>query len=238
MVTPLLPICNRPGSSLQVFVSTTLTSSTIVGIADIWTDQTSITTNPRGCRCFRLLQFLFRYIQQISNLTKLPSLHQSTRASTRPRTTHWTWSYIKIFSQEDFALRSKLWPNNFSLHRPIFAGNSHFTGISQLRAGKTRSKRPRSHWLSTVHLLPYMWASFYPLDPSRYLSSFSSWRPKTKKFPFFTNFHFALVKKIVGLLRTQFWSQMYIFDKVWVLFTSKYRFEETRHQLIPVKDIL
>ena len=31
-------------------------------------------------------------IQQISNLTKLPSLHQSTRASTRPRTTHCTWS--------------------------------------------------------------------------------------------------------------------------------------------------
>ena len=34
------------------------------------------------------------------------------------------------------------------------------------------------------------------------------------------------------------WSQMYIFDKAWVLFTSKYRFEKTRHQLVPVKDIL
>ena len=79
----------------------------------------------------------------------------------------------------DFALKSKLRPGGFLLHRPIFAGNSRFTGISQLRAGKTRSKRPRSHWLSTVHLLPYMWASFYPLDPSRYLSSFSRWRPKT-----------------------------------------------------------
>ena len=32
-----------------------------------------------------------------------------------------------------------------------------------------------------------MWASFYPLDPSRYLSSFSSWKPKTKKFPFSWN---------------------------------------------------
>ena len=79
--------------------------------------------------------------------------------------------------------------------RRIFAGNSRFSGISQLRAGKTRSKQPRSHCLSTVHLLPYMWASFYPLDSSRYLSSFPSWRPKTKKFPFFTNFHFTLVKK-------------------------------------------
>ena len=90
-------------------------------------------------------------------------------------------TYIKIFSQEDFALRSKLWPNNFSLHRPIFARNSRSTGISKLRAGKTRSKRPRSHCLSKGHLFPYMWASFYPEDPSRYLSSFSSWRPKTLK---------------------------------------------------------
>ena len=114
-------------------------------------------------------------------------------------------TYIKIFSQEDFPLWSKMWPNNFSLHRPIFAGNSRFTGISQLRAGKTRSKRPRSHWLSTVHLLPYMWASFYPLDPSRYLSSFSSWRPKTKKFPFFTKFHCRSCFFFAGLLRTQFW---------------------------------
>ena len=87
-----------------------------------------------------------------------------------------------------------MWPYLRLQHLPIFAGNSHFTGISQLRAGKTRSKRPRSHCLSTVHLLPYMWASFCSLDPSRYLSSFSSWRPKNKKNPFFTNFHFLLVK--------------------------------------------
>ena len=105
----------------------------------------------------------------------------------------------------NFDRRAKLWPANFFQHLPIFAGNSHFTGISQLRAGKTRSKRPRSHWLSTVHLLPYMWASFYPLDTSRYLSSFLSWRLKSKKFPFFTNSHFNLVNKFVGLLRTQFW---------------------------------
>ena len=48
-------------------------------------------------------------------------------------------------------------------------------------------------------------ASFNPLDPFRYLSSFSSWRPKTKKFLFFTNFHVPLVKKTVGLLQNQFW---------------------------------
>ena len=113
--------------------------------------------------------------------------------------------YIKKFSREDFALKSKLWPPKFLEHRPIFAGNSRSTGISQLQAGKTRSKRPRSHWLSTVHLLPYMWASFYPLDPSRYLSSFSSWRPKTKKFPFFTKFHCRSRFFFAGLLRTQFW---------------------------------
>ena len=82
---------------------------------------------------------------------------------------------LEIFSPEDFALKSKLWPPKFLAHCPIFSGNSRFTGISQLRAGKTRSKRPRSHCLSTGHLLPYMWASFHLLDPSRYLSSFSSW---------------------------------------------------------------
>ena len=49
-------------------------------------------------------------------------------------------TYIKIFSQEDFALKSKLRPGGFFQHLPIFAGNSHFTGISQLRAGKTGSK--------------------------------------------------------------------------------------------------
>ena len=91
------------------------------------------------------------------------------------------FNIYKNFSQEDFAIKSKLWPLSFFQHLPIFAGNSRSTVISQLRAGKTRSKRPRSHWLSTVHLLPYMWASFYPLDPSQYLSSFSSWRPKSKK---------------------------------------------------------
>ena len=58
---------------------------------------------------------------------------------------------IKKFSREDFPLKSKLQPSKFLQHRPIFAGNSRSTGISQLRAGKTRSKRPRSHFLSTGH---------------------------------------------------------------------------------------
>ena len=92
------------------------------------------------------------------------------------------------------------------LHCSSFAGNSRSTGISQLQAGKTLSKRPCSHFLSTGHLLPYMWASFYPLDPSRYLSSFSSWRPKSKKIPFFTNLRCSTRLFLAGLLQTQFWS--------------------------------
>ena len=32
--------------------------------------------------------------------------------------------YMKNFSQEDFAQTIKLWPANFSLHRPIFAGTT------------------------------------------------------------------------------------------------------------------
>ena len=54
---------------------------------------------------------------------------------------------LKIFSQEDFALKSKLWPWYFFQHRPTFAGNSRSTGISQLWAGKTQSKRPRVQFL-------------------------------------------------------------------------------------------
>ena len=37
---------------------------------------------------------------------------------------------LKIFSQEDFALKSKLWPLGFLQHLPIFDGNSHFTPTS------------------------------------------------------------------------------------------------------------
>ena len=49
--------------------------------------------------------------------------------------------------------------------------------VHSLHRLRSRSKRPRSHCLSTGHLLPYMWSSFHPLDPSRYLSSFSSILP-------------------------------------------------------------
>ena len=44
--------------------------------------------------------------------------------------------------------------------------------------------------------------TFY--SPSHYPSSLSSWRPKSKKFPFFTNFHFPLVKNFVACYRFNF----------------------------------
>ena len=72
---------------------------------------------------------------------------------------------LKIFSQEDFALQSKLLPNNFSLHCLIFAGNSRSTGISQLGAGKTGSKRARSHFLPKMRLFPYVYQPFHLLWP-------------------------------------------------------------------------
>ena len=113
-------------------------------------------------------------------------------------------TYIKIFSQEDFALKSKLRPANFLLHLPIFAGNSHFTGISQLRAGKTRAKRPRSHCLSTMHLLPYIGHHLTHWTHPDISLRFRAGGRRVKNFRFFTNFHFALVKKFVSLLLTQF----------------------------------
>ena len=60
---------------------------------------------------------------------------------------------------------------------PYFCWQLAFYRHLPTSTGKTRSKRPRSHCLSTGHLLPYMWSSFHPLDPSRYLSSFSSILP-------------------------------------------------------------
>ena len=48
---------------------------------------------------------------------------------------------------------------------PSFAGNSRSTSISQLRAGKTRSKRARSHFSSKRRLFPYIYRPFHLLWP-------------------------------------------------------------------------
>ena len=48
--------------------------------------------------------------------------------------------YIKKFSREDFALKSKLWPPSFLEHRPICnPTNVKKTGISILSFGKLRA---------------------------------------------------------------------------------------------------
>ena len=64
------------------------------------------------------------------------------------------------------------------------AGNSRSTGISQLRAGKTLSKKARSHFLSQRRFSPMYTglSSFY--GPSQYFSSYLSWRLKSKKIHF------------------------------------------------------
>ena len=84
--------------------------------------------------------------------------------------------YIKMFSQEDFALNSKLRPGGFLLHLPIFTGNSRSTGIYQLWAQKTRSKRARCHFSPVCS--PMYNGVFTFSCQSQYLSSFLSWRPQ------------------------------------------------------------
>ena len=76
---------------------------------------------------YSCIKFLGNYTAAILTLEQNPPERMSSM-------------YIKKYSQE-----SKLRPCNSLLNRPILAGNSRSTGISQLRAGKTRSKRPRSH---------------------------------------------------------------------------------------------
>ena len=84
--------------------------------------------------------------------------------------------YIKMFSQEDFALNSKLRPGGFLLHLPIFTGNSRSTGIDQLWARKTRSKRARCHFSPVCS--PMYNGVFTFSCQSQYFSSFLSWRPQ------------------------------------------------------------
>ena len=97
------------------------------------------------------------------------------------------WYMLKIFSQEDFALKSKLWPLGFSLHRPIFAGNSHFTGISQLRAGKTGSKICCTH-LSYTFSESWVRNDSVGTCPKKFSHwKFSGTERFTKNFPFSRN---------------------------------------------------
>ena len=77
----------------------------------------------------------------------------------------------------------------------VNAGNSRSTGISQLRAGKTLSKKARSHFLSQRRFSPMYTglSSFY--GPSQYFSSYLSWRLKSKKIHF-SRISIASCKKI------------------------------------------
>ena len=76
--------------------------------------------------------------------------------------------------------------------------------ILRYRAGKTLSKRASATFHSKGVCSSMYTGLFTYYGPPQYLSLFSSWMPKSKKNPFFTNFHFALVKVFVGLLQTQF----------------------------------
>ena len=90
---------------------------------------------------------------------------------------------------------------------PYFDGNLRSTSISQLRAGKTQSKK----CLPPFHIDILKAESVAVLRCPRPEKFEQIFRLKIfgdgaiyENFLFFTNFHFTLVKKIVGLLRTQF----------------------------------
>ena len=91
---------------------------------------------------------------------------------------------LKIFSQEDFALKSKLWPAKFLEHLPIFAGNLRFTGISKLWAGKIRSKK----FLPLFHIYRYSesWVHKNSVGtcPEKFPVENFRWQSDLKKNPF------------------------------------------------------
>ena len=78
-----------------------------------------------------------------------------------------------------------LWPYLRFQHLLNFAGNSFSTSISKLQAGKRRSKKPRSQFFAQKASVPLHNPAFPLFAPSQYLSSFSSYRPKSKKGSFF-----------------------------------------------------
>ena len=113
--------------------------------------------------------------------------------------------YIKKSSQDDFALKSKLWHANSLLHCSSFAGNSRSTGISQLRASKTRSKRTCSHFSLKKRLFPYVHRPFHLLWPiTIYLCVFELEAEENFFIFIFHEVLLPLPKKIVGMLRTRF----------------------------------
>ena len=84
------------------------------------------------------------------------------------------------------------------------------------RAGKTLSKGPAATFRPKgVCFLTYTGLlTFYG---PQYLSSFSSWRRKSKKFPCFTKFRVPLVNLFVSLLQTQFWCHRPSTQLVWTV---------------------
>ena len=98
--------------------------------------------------------------------------------------------YVKILS-EGFCSKVKIVIAQVCETQPYFCWHlAFYRHLPTLGRQNTVKKGPR-HFSSKRHLFPYV-CTFY--CPSQYLFSFSNWRPKSKKFPFFTNLH--VLKKI------------------------------------------
>ena len=72
---------------------------------------------------------------------------------------------------EDFLMYIK------KIHSGGFAGNSRFTVISQLRAGKTQSKRPRSHCMTYIFGKLWQPAINWPIRKSFQSGLHKLWYP-------------------------------------------------------------
>ena len=72
--------------------------------------------------------------------------------------------YIKIFSQVDFALNSKLQCEGFLLLLPIFTGNSRSTGISTSGRQNTVKTAPQPLFVNNAFVALYV-GIILPIGP-------------------------------------------------------------------------
>ena len=100
----------------------------------------------------------------------------------------------------------KLWPKGFGRHRPILLATRVLPASPNFGQAKHGQNGPAATDCQQGICCPICEHHFthwtHPDISFRFRAGGQT--PKTKKFPFFTNLRDALVKKFVGLLRTQF----------------------------------
>ena len=89
--------------------------------------------------------------------------------------------------------------------RPNFACSSRFSSASQLRAGKTQSKRSCSHFSPKRHLFPFIYPAFHLFSTITISLLVFKEEAEDYKNPLFHEFPCPHAIFFGGLLQPQFW---------------------------------